>query len=199
MFLTRYGEFLTLSPSHLPSLRAQGCGVTAVDGGRGRGRGRRARGANVIIDKDAEEEKRRRRGGGGGGGRGSKEEENYKDKDDLFNPFKATAMNGVVVEDTAKYDEQNMNEIRRFMSWMPRCPSYTRVYEFFVYRWGACSFGISCLWSIVSAKLSLSLSLARALSRSLSLAPSLSRARCLSTILHLATSYRDLTASSTRP
>ena len=43
-----------------------------------------------------EEEKREER----------KEEENYKDKDDLFNPFKATAVNDVVVQATAKYAAQ---------------------------------------------------------------------------------------------
>ena len=51
-------------------------------------------------------EEKRRRGGGGGCGGGSKEEENYKDKDDLFNPFKATAVNDVVVQATAKYAAQ---------------------------------------------------------------------------------------------
>ena len=106
MFLTRYGVFLTVSSSYLSSLGAQECGVTAVDGGRGTGRSRRARGASVTIDKEEEVEEKRRRGGGGGCGGGSKEEENYKDKDDLFNPFKATAVNDVVVQATAKYAAQ---------------------------------------------------------------------------------------------
>jgi hypothetical protein len=76
---------------------------------------------------------------------------------------------GVVVEDTAKYAAQNMNEIRRFMSWMSRCPSYTHtcVRVSCVSR-GCLFFGISGLWRSFLINCP-SLSRSRALSRSLSL------------------------------